>query len=149
MLSLTIDQLRDLAGQDLGTSAWHRVTQSHIAGFADATDDHEPLHVDLDRAARTPWGVPIAHGLYTLSLGPKFVYEIFEVTNDSVRLNYGFDRVRFLSPVRVDSRIRMAAHLVSVDPISGGSRFRIRQTFEVEDQDKPACVADAIFAYFD
>jgi acyl dehydratase len=148
MRNLTIDGLRALAGQELGVSAWHHVTQQRIDGFADATDDHERIHVDPARAAETPWGVTIAHGLYTLALGPKFLYEIYEITDDSVRLNYGFDSVRFLSPVRVDSRLRMTLHLLAAEPLEGGTRFRLRQTFEIEGQDKPACVAESLVAYF-
>ena len=142
------DELRALTGQELGTSAWHDVTQQRIQAFADATEDWERIHVDPERAAETPFGVPIAHGLYTLSLGPKFLYEIFTMTGHSLGLNYGFDRVRFLAPVRVDSRVRMRASLVGSEPIEGGTKFRIRQAFEIEGEE-PACVAESIIAYFD
>lgn len=91
----------------------------------------------------------IAHGLYTLSLGPKFQYEIFEMNGHSLALNYGYDKVRWISPVRVGSRLRMTAHLIAAEPLEGGSKFRMRQTFEIEDEDKPACVAESLFAYFD
>jgi acyl dehydratase len=144
-----VDALRARIGQDLGTSSWHQVTQQRIQAFADATEDWERIHVDPVRAAETPWGVTIGHGLYTLSLGPKFLYEIFEVHGHRLALNYGFERVRFLSPVLVDSRLRMNAFLESEESIEGGSKFRIRQTFEVEDQAKPACVAESVVAYFD
>jgi acyl dehydratase len=142
-------QLRALTGQELGCSAWHAVTQERIQAFADATEDWEAIHVDPERAAATPFGVPIAHGLYTLSLGPKFLYEIFSMTRHSLGLNYGFDRVRFLAPVRVGSRIRMTAHLVGSEPIEGGTKFRIRQVFEIEGEEKPACVAESVIVYFD
>lgn len=142
-------ELQALTGQELGTSSWHDVTQHRIQAFADATEDWEPIHVDPRRAAETPFGVPIAHGLYTLSLGPKFLYEIFTMTGHSLGLNYGFDTVRFLAPVRVDSRVRMLASLVSSERIGGGVKFRIRQVFEIEGEDKPACVAESVIAYFD
>ncbi|MGH3492679.1 MAG: MaoC family dehydratase [Sciscionella sp.] len=145
----SVDELRSLTGQTLGTSSWHEVTQERIQAFADATEDWERIHVDPARAAATPFGVTIAHGLYTLSLGPKFQYEIFEMTGHSLALNYGYDKVRWLSPVKVGSRIRMSQELLSHEPLEGGSVFRTRQRFEIEGQDKPACVAESLFAYFD
>lgn len=144
-----IDELRGMTGQELGTSAWHLVTQEHIERFASATDDYEEIHLNAQRAAETPFGVTIAHGLYTLSLGPKFLYEIFTMRGHSLGLNYGYDKVRFLSPVRVDSRVRMSARLASSAPITGGTKFHIGQNFEIEGESKPACVAESIIAYFD
>jgi acyl dehydratase len=150
MLTMTsVDDLRALEGQVLGTTGWHEVTQAKINAFADATEDWERIHVDPERAASTPWGVTIAHGLYTLALGPKFLYELFSMTGHSLALNYGYDKVRWLTPVRVDSRVRMTAELLSVEPVEGGSKFRVRQTFEIEGEEKPACVAETLFAYFD
>jgi acyl dehydratase len=150
MLTLTsVDELRALDGQVLGTTGWHEVTQAKINAFADATEDWERIHVDPERAKETPWGVTIAHGLYTLSLGPKFLYEIFSMSGHSLALNYGYDKVRWLAPVRVDSRLRMTAELLEVTPLEGGSRFRVEETFEIEGEEKPACVAETLFAYFD
>lgn len=150
MLTMTsVDDLRARAGQVLGTTDWHDVTQERIQAFADATEDWERLHVDPVRAASTPWGVTIAHGLYTLSLGPKFQYELFEMNGHSLALNYGYDRVRWLTPVPVGSRLRMTGELLAVEPLEGGSKFRMRQTFEIEGAEKPACVAESLFAYFD
>lgn len=150
MLTLTsVDDLRALAGSVLGTTEWHDVTQERINAFADATQDWERMHVDPERAATTPWGVTIAHGLYTLSLGPKFQYELFEMNGHSLALNYGYDKVRWLTPVKVGSRLRMTAELLAVEPIDGGSKFRMKQTFEIEGETKPACVAESLFAYFD
>ena len=122
-------------------SDWHEVTQRHIDAFASATDDYERIHVDPERAKETPWGVTIAHGLYTLSLGPKFLYTIFEMRDVPLALNYGFDKVRFISPVPVGSRVRMRATLESVED---SGRARIIQTFEREGQDKPVCVAESV-----
>jgi acyl dehydratase len=150
MLTMTsVDDLRALEGQVIGTTGWHEVTQERINAFADATEDWERLHVDPERAASTPWGVTIAHGLYTLSLGPKFLYELFEMNGHSMALNYGYDKVRWLAPVKVGSKLRMTAELLAVEPIEGGSKFRMRQTFETDDGERPACVAEHLFAYFD
>lgn len=148
---LTIDgveELRGLLGRELGVSAWHLVTQAHIDAFADATDDYERIHLDPERARETPFGVTIAHGLYTLSLGPKFLYEIYAVEGVSLGLNYGFDRVRFISPVPVDSRVRMRAAVKAVEAVEGGARVVLEETFELEGHDKPACVADAVVVYY-
>ena len=150
MLTISgIDGLRSRVGEELGVSDWHTVTQAHINAFASATDDYERIHVDPERAKETPWGVTIAHGLYTLSLGPKFLYEIFSTEDIPLALNYGFDKVRFLSPVPVDSRVRMRATLEAVDEAGQGVRVRIKQTFEREGQEKPVCVAESLVMYFE
>jgi acyl dehydratase len=149
MLTISgIDGLRSRVGEELGVSDWHEVTQRHIDAFAAATDDYERIHVDPERARETPWGVTIAHGLYTLSLGPKFLYEIFEMADVPLALNYGFDKVRFITPVPVGSRVRMRASLTAIDETSNGVRARLLQTFEREDQDKPVCVAESVVMYF-
>ena len=149
MLTISgIDGLHSRAGEELGVSAWHEVTQARIDAFAAATDDYERIHVDPERARDTPWGVTIAHGLYTLSLGPKFLYEIFAMEDVPLALNYGFDRVRFISPVPVGSRVRMRAVLKAVEETAGGVRARVEQTFEREGQEKPVCVAESLVLYF-
>lgn len=148
---LTVDGIADLAsrvGQELGESAWHTVTQERITAFAESTDDFERIHLDPERGRAAGLGGTIAHGLYTLSLGPKFLYEIFTMNGHSLGLNYGFERVRFLTPVRVDSQLRMRATLAAAAPIDGGLRVTITQTFELRGHDKPACVADSVVAYF-
>jgi acyl dehydratase len=150
MLTISgIDGLRSRAGEELGVSAWHEVTQSHIDAFAAATDDYERIHVDPERAKETTWGVTIAHGLYTLSLGPKFLYEIFSMEDVPLALNYGFDKVRFISPVPVGSRVRMHATLTAVEDAGGGVRARVMQTFEREGHERPVCVAESVVMYFD
>jgi acyl dehydratase len=141
--------LRERSGQELGTSAWHTVTQAHIDALASATDDYERIHVDPERGAQTPFGSTIAHGLYTLSLGPKFLYEIMEVEDVPLALNYGFDRVRFIQPVPVGSRVRMRATLVAVEDAGEAVRCRVEQRFEIDGSDKPICVAESIVMYFD
>jgi acyl dehydratase len=149
MLTISgIEGLRSRAGEELGVSAWHEVTQAHIDAFAAATDDYERIHVDPERAKETPWGVTIAHGLYTLSLGPKFLYEMFAMADVPLALNYGFDRVRFISPLPVGSRVRMRAVLKAVEDTAGGVRARVEQTFEREGQEKPVCVAESLVMYF-
>ncbi|MEN0137666.1 MAG: MaoC family dehydratase [Rhodococcus sp. (in: high G+C Gram-positive bacteria)] len=149
MLKLNgIDELIARVGTDLGTTDWYDVTQDRITAFAHDTEDFERIHLDPERGREAGFGGTIAHGMLTLSLGPKFLYEIFEMNGHSLGLNYGFDTVRFLNPVRVGSRIRMTARLQDARPIDGGYRFTIRQTFQIEGSDKPACVADAVVAYF-
>ena len=139
-----IDGLRDRVGQELGVSSWQDVTQDEINAFADATGDHQWIHVDEERAAQTPFGGTIAHGLYTLSLGPKFSYAMFNVENVAFGLNYGYEKVRFPAPVPVDSKVRMRAELLSVDDIAGGVQFKVKQTFEIEGGEKPVCVAESL-----
>jgi acyl dehydratase len=144
---LTINGIEDLkgrVGQELGVSDWHEVTQSEIDAFAEATDDHQFIHVDPERAKQTPFGSTIAHGLYTLSLGPKFSYELFSVDNVAFGINYGYEKIRFPAPVPVDSKLRMRAELLSVDEIPGGVQFKVKQTYEIEGAEKPACVAEAL-----
>jgi len=144
---LTINGIEDLkgrVGQELGVSDWHEVTQADIDAFAEATDDHQFIHVDPERARQTPFGSTIAHGLYTLSLGPKFSYEMFSVDNVAFGINYGYEKIRFPSPVPVDSKVRMRAELLSVDEIPGGVQFKVKQTYEIEGGEKPACVAEAL-----
>jgi acyl dehydratase len=156
MLTISgIDGLKRCVGQELGVSDWHEVTQERINAFAAATDDFEELHTSPERAKNTPWGVTIAHGLYTLSLGPKFLYELYEVTNLTLGLNYGFDRVRFITPVPVASRVRMRGRILSVEDVEGppggpaaGARVRTEQIFELDGQDKPACVAESLVMYY-
>jgi acyl dehydratase len=144
-----VTEMNDLVGQELGVSGWHSVTQARIDAFAAATDDYQPIHVDGEMARQSPFGTTIAHGLYTLSLGPKFLNEMFSLDGYSVGFNYGYDRVRWLTPVKVNSRIRMKATLAASQSLSGGTRFSIRQTFEIEGVEKPACVAECILVFFD
>ena len=144
---LTINGIEDLkgrVGQELGVSDWHEVSQAEIDAFAEATDDHQFIHVDPERAKQTPFGSTIAHGLYTLSLGPKFSYEMFSVDNVAFGINYGYEKIRFPAPVPVDSKVRMRAELLSVDDIPGGAQFKVKQTYEIEGGEKPACVAEAL-----
>jgi acyl dehydratase len=145
MLTISgIDELRAKVGEELGVSDWHEVTQDAIDAFADATGDHQWIHVDPDRAAQTPWGSTIAHGLYTLSLGPQFTFAMFTIEGFAFGLNYGYNKVRFPAPLPVNSRVRMRATLSSVDDVPGGVQLTVTQTFEREGEEKPVCVAESV-----
>jgi acyl dehydratase len=145
MLTISgIDELRAKVGEELGVSEWHEVTQDAINAFADATGDHQWIHVDPERAAQTPWGSTIAHGLYTLSLGPQFTFAMFTIQGFAFGLNYGYNKVRLPAPLPVDSRVRMRATLSSVDDVPGGVQLTITQTFEREGEEKPVCVAESV-----
>ena len=145
MLTISgIDELRAKVGEELGVSDWHEVTQDAINAFADATGDHQWIHVDPERAAQTPWGSTIAHGLYTLSLGPQFTFAMFTIEGFAFGLNYGYNKVRFPAPLPVNSRIRMRATLSSVDDVPGGVQLTVTQAFEREGEEKPVCVAESV-----
>lgn len=138
------EELKAKVGEELGVSDWHEVTQERINAFAEATEDFQWIHVDPERAKDTPFGGTIAHGLYTLSLGPKFAYSLFTIEGFSFGLNYGYEKVRFPAPLPVDSRVRMRATLAAVDEVPGGLQFRVTQTFEVDGGEKPVCVAESV-----
>ncbi|HEY7622927.1 MAG TPA: MaoC family dehydratase [Solirubrobacteraceae bacterium] len=145
MLTITgIDELKAKIGDELGVSDWHEVNQDEIDAFAEATGDHQWIHVDPERAAQTPFGGTIAHGLLTLSLGPRFTYQTYSLEGFAFGLNYGYDRVRFPAPLPVDSRVRMRATLTSVDDVPGGIQIKVTQTFEIQGGEKPVCVAEQL-----
>jgi acyl dehydratase len=131
-------------GQVLGQSAWHEITQDQVSAFADATGDHQWIHVDAERAAAGPFGGTIAHGYLTVSLLPVLMSEIFRVENLTMGINYGLDRVRFPAPVPVGSKIRAEATLTDVKETHLGSLAHVRMTVEIEGQPKAACVADTL-----
>jgi acyl dehydratase len=143
-----IGDLKARRGTHLGYSPWHQVTQTQIDLFADATGDHPWIHVDPHRAKDGPFGSTIAHGYLTLALGPFFLPQIMEVTDISMGINYGTEKVRFPSPVVVDSNVRMGAELIEVTDIAGGVSADIRLTIEIEGNEKPACVADVVYRYY-
>jgi acyl dehydratase len=145
MLTLTgLDEVRTYVGKELGVSDWHLVTQEEIDRFADVTGDHQWIHVDVERARESPFGGTIAHGYYTLSLAPRFSYELFSFQGFAFGVNYGVNRVRFPSPLPVGDRVRMRAKLASVEEIPGGAQFTTELTFEREGGDKPVCVAESL-----
>lgn len=133
-------------GEHLGYSAWRTVTQKEIDLFAEATGDHQWIHVDAERAAQGPYGKTIAHGYLTLSLVPILAQQIYRVTGLTMQVNYGSDKLRFPAPVPVDSRIRAGAELLKVERSKNGGRATVRLTVEVEGNDKPACVVETIAA---
>ncbi len=133
-------------GEHLGYSDWRPVTQHEIDLFAEATGDHQWIHVDPEKAAQGPYGRTIAHGYLTLSLVPILVQQIYRVTGLSMQVNYGVDKLRFPAPVPVDSRIRAGAELINIERNDRGCRATVRVTVEVEGSDRPACVVDTIAA---
>jgi acyl dehydratase len=139
-----LDELKAKVGEELGVSDWVDVTQEAIDAFADATDDHQWIHVDPERAKDTPFGGTIAHGLYTLSIGPALSYTLYEVKGVAFALNYGYNKVRYPAPLPVGSRVRMRATLTAADEIAGGVQLTVTQTFEREGGDKPVCVAESV-----
>ncbi|MDQ1204851.1 MaoC family dehydratase [Microbacterium sp. SORGH_AS_0862] len=137
-----------LAGTDLGFTDWLEVTQERVNLFADATDDHQWIHVDPERAAQGPFGGPIAHGFLSLSLTVKFWSELFDLEGVSTKVNYGLDKVRFVSPVAVGARIRGGAVIAEVTEVPGGYQFAVDQTIEIEGATKPAVVARGLYRFY-
>lgn len=140
----TFEQLSAAVGEDLGTTQWLEMTQDRVDAFADATDDHQWIHVDVERAKAGPFGGTIAHGYLTLSLIPRFMPELFTLETPGPRLNYGVNKARFPHPVRVGDRIRARAQIVSVVEVAAGRQLVTRYTIEIEGQTKPACVAETV-----
>lgn len=138
------DDLTAAVGTHLGNSEWLTIDQARIDTFAEATGDHQWIHVDPDRAAAGPFGSTIAHGYLTLSLVPCLLGDLVGYPGWSVKVNYGSDRVRFLSPVPVDSRVRAGAEVVAVKPSGAGLQVALQVTVEIEGSDKPALVAQTL-----
>lgn len=137
-------ELESLVGKEIGPTAWHDVTQERVNAFADATGDQQWIHVDPERAKDSPLGTTIAHGLYSLSLGPVFSYSLLSFEAFTHSLNYGYDKVRFPAPLPVGSRLRMTSKIIAVDRVPGGVQVRAQQTFEREGSDKPVAVAESL-----
>ena len=142
-----LDELAAAKGKHLGTGDWLEITQERVNLFADATDDHQWIHVDVERAGQGPFGGPIAHGYLTLSLIPMLGKQIYTVTGISMGINYGLGKVRFPSVVPVGSRVRASIELVDVVDKPQGKQVTVRTTVEIEGGDKPACVAESIALY--
>ena len=138
------DDLHGRLGSHLGYSDWLVVDQERVNLFAEATGDHQWIHIDPVRASNGPFGAPIAHGYLTLSLSNYFLPQIVEVRGFDAGVNYGVDKVRFPSPVKVGQRIRAGAELVSIDEVKGGLQTTIRITIECEGSSKPACVIESL-----
>ena len=139
-----IDELKTKVGDELGVSEWHEVTQEKIDAFAEVTGDDQWIHIDPERAKETPFGGTIAHGYYTLSLAPRFSYDLFKLEGVAFGLNYGLNKVRFPAPMPVGDRVRMRMELQSVDDIPGGAQITMKLTFERDGGDKPVCVAESL-----
>ncbi len=141
----TLDDLRGATGQHLGWTDWIPITQERVNLFAEATGDHQWIHVDVERAtAESPFGGPIAHGYLTLALSNLFLPELLAVPGASAGVNYGTGKVRFPSPVLVGCRVRGGAEITAVEEIAGGVQTTITITIQVENQDKPACVIESL-----
>ncbi len=140
-----LDELRAAVGTDLGTSGWLEITQDRVNTFADATGDHQWIHVDVERArAESPFGGPIAHGYLTLSLTNLFLPQVVEVTGISSGVNYGVNKVRFPAAVPVGSRVRGNVRLDAAEDVAGGLQTTMVITVELEGSAKPACIVEAI-----
>ena len=145
-----IDEVRAAVGRHLGWSEWVTITQEQVNTFADATGDHQWIHVDPERAkAESPFGGPIAHGYLTLSLGPVLAPQIMRVEGVKMGVNYGCAKVRFPSPVPVGAKLRLGAELTNVEDIPGGAQVYMTFTFECEGAPKPSCVSEIIFRYYE
>jgi acyl dehydratase len=143
------DELKSLAGEHLGYSPYVEVTQEQVNQFADATGDHQWIHVDVEKAKAGPFGGPIAHGYLTLSLGPVLYPQVVQIGGFSMDVNYGANKIRFPSPVPVGSKVRLGVKLLEVDDIAGGIQSRMEFTFECEGASKPSCVAEIIFRSYE
>jgi acyl dehydratase len=144
-----LDELRALAGTDLGASDWFEVTQDRVNLFADATDDHQWIHTDPERALSGPFGGTIAHGYLTLSLLIPLFNELLEVRGVKMSVNYGLEKVRFPAPVRVGGKIRLLGTVDAVEDVAGnGVQMALTFTIEIEGGSKPACVAKALYRHY-
>jgi acyl dehydratase len=146
MTTATLDMasLREAAGRHLGHTDWQEMTQDRVNQFADATDDHQFIHVDVERAKETPFGGTIAHGYLTLSLAAPVMGQLMNVSDAKMAINYGLDKVRFPAPLPVGKRWRGGAEIVEVSEVGGGLQVKSKVTIEVEDSEKPACVAECL-----
>jgi acyl dehydratase len=140
----SVHALREAAGADLGYSDWVLVDQDRVNGFADATGDHQWIHVDVERAKSGPFGGTIAHGYLTLALVVPLMAELFKVEGVRMGINYGVNKVRFPAPVPVGSKVRAHGEVLSVEEVSGGVQVTNRVTLEREGGDKPVCVAETV-----
>jgi acyl dehydratase len=143
-----IGGLKAKVGEHLGYSDWVEVTQDQVNRFADATGDHQWIHVDVERAKAGPFGGPIAHGYLTLALGPGLLPTIIDVRGISMGVNYGANKIRFPAPVPVGSKVRLGAKLLAVEDVAGGVQGTVELTFEVDGASKPSCVAEVLYRYY-
>ena len=142
-----LDEFIAAEGTQLGPTEWLEITQDRVNLFADATDDHQWIHIDPERAANGPFGGTIAHGLLTLSLLPHFTHQLYSVDNVAMAINYGYNKVRFITPVRVGARLRARAEISSVTRLDRGVQAALSTTVEIEGSEKPAAVAESIVRF--
>ncbi|GAA3787525.1 MaoC family dehydratase [Sphaerisporangium flaviroseum] len=142
-----LNELKAATGEHLGHTEWRQVTQEQVDLFADATDDHQWIHVDVERAKDGPFGATIAHGYLSLALLPSFMTQLFRVDGLKMGINYGLNKVRFPAPVPVGAKIRAGAEIIDVKDTPAGTLSNLRITVEVEGQGKPACVAESLSLY--
>jgi acyl dehydratase len=140
--------LKEQVGEHIGWTDWREIDQDRVNLFADATDDHQWIHVDEERAASGPFGGTIAHGYLTLALAAPMMSELVEVEGVAMGINYGLDRVRFPAPVPVGSRIRAGGEIAEVTDVTGGVQAKVLLTFEIENGEKPACVAEVLVRFY-
>jgi acyl dehydratase len=146
--TLTIADLENASEQDLGVSDWHTVEQEHINQFAEATGDHQWIHVDPEMAKQGPFGTTVAHGYLSLSLLPKLLGEVMSISDAKMGVNYGTDKVRFTNPVPSGSRVRAKAKLVNSQRKGDGILYKVGVEIEIEGQDKPALVGEVLYLVF-
>jgi acyl dehydratase len=145
----TLAELPGLKGTELGSSDWVEVTQDRVNLFADATDDHQWIHVDVERAnAESPFGGPIAHGYLTLSLLIPMWSQVLTVTDTKMAVNYGLNKVRFPAPVPVGAKVRLTATLTDVEEIKGGLQLTVAAVIEADGGTKPVCIAEPVFRFY-
>ena len=140
----SFEEIEAATGEEIGTSEWVEITQDRVDQFAEATGDHQWIHVDVEKAKDGPFGGTIAHGYLTLSLVPWLGSQVFGLETPGAKLNYGVNKVRFPSPVRVGSRVRARVAVGEVTDVSAGKQLTMKYVVEIEDQDKPACVAETV-----
>src|ERR1700729_3990847 len=143
-----VDAFHDWAGKELGYSEWQTITQERVNLFADATDDHQWIHVDPERAKDGPFGGATAHGYLTLSLAPVLLNKVIRVDKMTFGVNYGANKIRFPSPVLVGSELRMGVTVAGAEDVEGGVQVTYDMVMEVRDAPKPACVAQVVYRYF-
>jgi acyl dehydratase len=143
-----LTQFHELVGTQIGYSEWQTITQERVNIFADATDDHQWIHVDPEAAKKGPFGGPIAHGYLTLSLAPVLLQKVLEIPGMTYGINYGANKVRFPSPVPVGSELRMGVTVANAEDVGGGVQVVFDLVFEIKDAPKPACVAQVVYRYF-
>ncbi|NMM86342.1 enoyl-CoA hydratase [Rhodococcus sp. SRB_17] len=145
--TVALCDMPELAGANLGTSDYTQITQQQINLFADATNDHQWLHVDPERAKDGPFGTTIAHGFLTLSYAPSLFFTLLDVSGTDQVINCGIDKARFTAPVPVDSHLALSADITTVEPCRGGYQVKAELTFSVENSERPVCVAEMIVRY--